>query len=226
VGGLAGRAYVAPGLLSATECAAMVDHVEAQLQGRWTTSRHYSVPATDVPVWQVRRPLRPAACRFDWDFPVRRLFLSRNIEGAPALGRQVPRLSRWFNAQLAARIYPVLAKQFGVAAASIRVIDAFLVRYSGEKQRSLPLHCDQSQFSLTIAMNSPDQYEGGGTFFFEIGQAVNVGAGGMISFDGSLLHSGHPITQGTRYILAAFLYSHSASALPEANSCNKRLRIK
>jgi hypothetical protein len=33
---------------------------------------------------QVRRPSRPAICCFDWDLPVRRLFLSRNIEGAPA----------------------------------------------------------------------------------------------------------------------------------------------
>jgi hypothetical protein len=39
----------------------------------------------------VRRPLRPAACRFDWDFPVRRVFLSRNIEGATdAGGRRGP----------------------------------------------------------------------------------------------------------------------------------------
>ena len=38
-------------------------------------------------------------------------------------------------------------------AGSIRVVDAFVVRYSAERQRSLPLHTDQSQFSLTIAMN-------------------------------------------------------------------------
>jgi CRP-like cAMP-binding protein len=35
----------------------------------------------------VRRPLRPATCRFDWDFPMRRVFLSRNIEGATDAGR-------------------------------------------------------------------------------------------------------------------------------------------
>eukprot|EP01047_Picozoa_sp_COSAG01_P043546 COSAG01_NODE_3874_length_5600_cov_24.365206_5_plen_172_part_00 len=34
----------------------------------------------------VRRPLRPATCRFDWDFPMRRLFLPRNIEGATDAG--------------------------------------------------------------------------------------------------------------------------------------------
>jgi hypothetical protein len=34
----------------------------------------------------MRRPLRPATCGFDWDFPLRRLFLSRNIEGATDVG--------------------------------------------------------------------------------------------------------------------------------------------
>ena len=74
------------------------------------------------------------------------------------------------------------------------------------------MHGFASQFSLTIAMNSLDEYEGGGTFFAQTGEAVNADAGGVISFDGSLLHSGHPITQGTRYILVAFLYSHVPTA--------------
>jgi GNAT superfamily N-acetyltransferase len=38
----------------------------------------------------VRRPLRPAACCFDWDFHMRRLFLSRNIEGATDAGSGAP----------------------------------------------------------------------------------------------------------------------------------------
>lgn len=151
--GLDARAFVAPALLDAVECAEMVVAVETQLQGNWTTSRHYSVPATDVPVYQV------------------------------------PAVARWFNAQLASTIYPMLGEQFGVTAQSIRIIDAFVVRYSADKQRSLPLHCDQSQFSLTIALNSRDEYTGGGTFFADTGEAANADAGGVISFDGSLMHS-------------------------------------
>jgi hypothetical protein len=52
-------------------------------------------PSLDHPEYQheeystkVRRPLRPATCCFDWDFPMRRLFLSRNIEGATDAGRR------------------------------------------------------------------------------------------------------------------------------------------
>jgi hypothetical protein len=157
--GLDERAFVAPALLDAMVCAEMIVAVETQLQGNWTTSRHYSVPATDVPVYQV------------------------------------PVVARWFNAQLAATIYPMLGEQFAVAAESIRIIDAFVVRYSADKQRSLPLHCDQSQFSLTIALNSRDEYTGGGTFFADTGEAANADAGGVISFDGSLMHSVREITE-------------------------------
>jgi hypothetical protein len=50
-----------------------------------------------------------------------------------------------------------------VAPSSISTIDAFVVKYDATKQRSLPLHCDQSEFSLTVALNSHDEdYQGGG----------------------------------------------------------------
>ena len=125
--------------------------------------------------------------------------------------KDVPTVARWLNRQLEDRIYPMLAAQFSVAPDSIRVIDAFVVRYSAEKQRSLPLHTDQSQFSLTIAMNRLEEYEGGGTFFLETGEVANCDVGGVISFDGSLEHSGWPILQGTRYIIVAFLYAYVAA---------------
>ena len=176
VEGLDGDAFIAPGLLLRSECAAMVSAVEAQLQGNWTTSRHYAVPTTDVPV-----------CK-------------------------VPAVLSWFNQQLEHLIFPAMGRQFGVRAGSLRVIDAFVVRYSAAKQRALPLHCDQSQFSLTVALNDRAEYEGGGTFFAKTGEPANTDAGGVVSFRGSLMHSGHPILSGTRYILVAFIYSHLASA--------------
>jgi hypothetical protein len=42
----------------------------------------------------VRRPLRPATCCFGWDLPMRRLFLSRNIEGATGAGRCISTVTR------------------------------------------------------------------------------------------------------------------------------------
>ena len=171
-----GRAFVQRGVFTSEECATIVGDVEehvAMSSSGWTTSRHYAVPTTDIPI------------------------------------HEVPSVLARFNEALVERIYPLLAEQFQVAAANLRVIDAFVVKYSAESQRSLPLHCDQSQFSLTITLNSSDEYEGGGTYFADAGEVVNCEeCGAVISFDGSLLHGGHPITCGTRYIIVVFLYEY------------------
>jgi hypothetical protein len=58
-------------------------HSPAVLLGEQLATAQRHVP--------VRRPLRPATCRFDWDFPMRRVFLSRNIEGATDAGRAAAR---------------------------------------------------------------------------------------------------------------------------------------
>ena len=55
-----------------------------------------------------------------------------------------------------------MSEQYDVSPSSIRTIDAFVVKYDSSKQKSLPLHCDQSEFSLTVALNSMNEYNGGG----------------------------------------------------------------
>ena len=174
---LDGRAFLTKGVMTLEECSLTIQdveqHVRASSAGGWTTSRHYAVPTTDIPV------------------------------------HSVPPVLKRFNNILMERIFPLLARQFKVEASSIRVIDAFVVKYSAERQRSLPLHCDQSQFSLTITLNSGEEYEGGGTYFAETGDILNSSEpGAVISFEGALLHGGHPITRGTRYIIVAFLYAY------------------
>ena len=82
--------------------------------------------------------------------------------------------------------------RYSVPASSIRTIDAFVVKYDASKQRSVPLHCDQSEFSLTIALNSLSEYDDG--------EVLNCESGGVISFRGDMFHGGHPITKGVRYI--------------------------
>eukprot|EP01047_Picozoa_sp_COSAG01_P046239 COSAG01_NODE_4325_length_5131_cov_187.768084_3_plen_205_part_00 len=56
-------------------------------EGRSASGRHPTFGSAPWRAEQVRRPLRPATSRFDWDFPMRRVFLSRNIEGATDAGR-------------------------------------------------------------------------------------------------------------------------------------------
>lgn len=65
---------------------------------------------------------------------------------------------------------------------------------------------DDSHLSLTIALNSRGEYEGGGTFFEESGCVLRPDCGGVVCFPGSLRHGGHTVTSGVRYIIAAFLW--------------------
>ena len=58
--------------------------------------------------------------------------------------------------------------------------DAFIVKYrcdSVGSQRYLPIHIDQSTHSFTIALNSMEEYDGGGTYFVDLGAAIRIGYG-------------------------------------------------
>ena len=174
VAGLENRAFVVNELLDATECSEMVRLAEEHQQstGGWTTSRHYAVPTTDVPIFRMET------------------------------------VRNWFNKKLEQCIFPILKQQFNVAAEQrLRIFDAFFVKYDAATgQKRLPLHNDQSVYSLTIAMNPCSEYKGGGTYFAATGENVKTDVGGMISFQGELLHAGKSIETGRRYIIACFIY--------------------
>eukprot|EP00953_Heterococcus_sp_UTEX-ZZ885_P027538 14761-Heterococcus_DN1.PRE.2 len=158
-------------VLTAAECTSVIDAVEAQAAASkgWTTSRHYAVPTTDLPV------------------------------------HSIPSLKDWFCTLLRDRLFPLLTKQFCTSRTSTCscahssssssssnvkwcVHDAFVVKYSHEAQRHLPVHADQSTHSLTIALNGSDCFEGGGTFFVHLDKALKPEAGHVLSFNGNLLH--------------------------------------
>lgn len=119
----------------------------------------------------------------------------------------VPSLLRWFGGALRERIFPQLGAQYGVDPCRMRVIDAFLVKYEAERgQVHLPLHSDQSEYSLTLPLN--DGFEGGGTYFADLGRALNCCTGGLVTFPGALTHGAAPISSGVRYVIVAFLYEY------------------
>ena len=75
----------------------------------------------------------------------------------------------------------------------------------------LPIHVDESTHSIVLALNNG--YEGGGTFVVANEDdtrddcVVRLETGQVLCFRGDLVrHGGEPVTRGTRYILAAFLY--------------------
>jgi len=87
------------------------------------------------------------------------------------------------------------------------VHDAFVVKYDAmHGQCHLPIHTDQGQFSLTLALNGTEDYIGGGTVFPDFSCTVNPDCGKFITFKSSTPHGGSPITFGLRYIIVAFLY--------------------
>mmetsp|Transcript_17925 Transcript_17925/g.37715 ORF Transcript_17925/g.37715 Transcript_17925/m.37715 type:complete len:979 (-) Transcript_17925:184-3120(-) len=147
----------------------------------WTTSRHYAVPTTDIPL------------------------------------HELSELHLWFYLLWKDKIRPLLRRQFNLTfplnssknaktlQRDVFLHDVFVVRYDADRQRYLPPHYDESTHSFIIALNS--DFKGGGTFIHSLGQTLAPSAGGMMSFcGGELLHSGDPVIEGVRYIIAAFCY--------------------
>ena len=168
--------FIGEHVLDAQECQDMVAAAEAHFQNKkdyWTTSRHFAVPTTDVPIYQI------------------------------------PELLQWFNVQLEQTIFPAMLAHFEIPEGQrLRIFDAFLVKYDAAAgQKRLPLHNDQSEYSLTIAMNPLYAYEGGGTYFCDSDSSIKTDVGGVTSFRGELLHAGTTITRGLRYIIVCFIYA-------------------
>jgi hypothetical protein len=62
-----------------------------------------------------------------------------------------------------------------------------------------------SVLSFNVALNARSEYEGGGTWFEGLGRSLPIERGHVCAHAGGVLHGGHPITGGVRYILVAFV---------------------
>ncbi|CAN0038112.1 unnamed protein product, partial [Scytosiphon promiscuus] len=142
----------------------------------WGTSRHYAVPTTDVAV----RDLPLSLALFN---DAMRTRIGPTVAAAAALGdgsafvgtgahHPHPHGQERGSAGMdAVEVDGDAAEEF---LRRLRVHDAFVVRYDAAAQRSLPLHTDQGELSLTIPLNGADEYEGGGTWFEGLGRAVRA----------------------------------------------------
>lgn len=110
---------------------------------------------------------------------------------------------------LPTRIYPLLGTSFEQSLPNwraLRVADAFVVKYNASGgQTFLAPHRDGSVLSFNIALNARDEYEGGGTWFEGLGQSLPIERGHVCAHASGVLHGGHPISSGVRYILVAFV---------------------
>ena len=149
-------------VLTPSECAWVILEAErhaASSGAGWTTSRHYAVPTTDLPVYAI------------------------------------PDVCAWFGKLMVDLIGPLLTAAFTLPSqncCNVSVLDAFIVKYSvpiaGDKttaaaQRYLPLHVDQSTHSMVISLNSLSSYQGGGTFFADLGSSIRIGDHALVYID-------------------------------------------
>lgn len=122
---------------------------------------------------------------------------------------ELPETLKFLRVALVERIYPMLKAQYHMFlpdANNLRLADGFVVKYDAEGgQRELKPHRDGSVLSFNIALNPATEFEGGGTWFSSIDDAVKIDQGEIVTHSSGLLHGGHGITSGKRYILVGFV---------------------
>ena len=92
----------------------------------------------------------------------------------------------------------------------MRLYQATVLRYAADAVAaavSTPVHQDFAFMTVTVPLNDPAEYMGGGTWIHELQRAVRPPAGHAIAHSGRVWHAGHPVTRGTRYALALFFHS-------------------
>jgi hypothetical protein len=128
----------------------------------------------------------------------------------------LPATKRWVDEALETRIFPFLAHCFPQACAdadSFRVNDVFVVKYNASSgQTQLKNHRDGGLISINIALNSQEDFSGGGTALFcnssdSSEQVALMERGHMLAHSSSVMHAGRQIQSGVRYVLVAFVIS-------------------
>lgn len=109
---------------------------------------------------------------------------------------------------LRTRLYPCLQKLFPHAAgdgSKLRVQSAYLFKYTAETGAATDVHVDSGLLSFTIALNEPEAYDGGGTWFESVDKLVEMPQGHVTFRPGHVRHQGRPLTRGTRYMIGGFI---------------------
>lgn len=121
----------------------------------------------------------------------------------------LPKTREWFNDKLELTLFPLMRYLFPEIVSSVSVLRAHsvsLLKYNTSHPRT-DVHVDNGILAMTLAMTPKDEYIGGGTFFEHMGveNVLPMDVGHGTFRPGSVRHGGHKVTEGTRYILGAFL---------------------
>lgn len=82
----------------------------------------------------------------------------------------------------------------------LNFVDVFIVKYKHNEQSFLELHKDGSFLSFNILLSSPDEFEGGGTYFDD-GLIMTQEQGDLTIHSSKIKHAGLPITKTTEIYL-------------------------
>ena len=120
----------------------------------------------------------------------------------------LPDTRAWFNEKLKTTFFPLLSHLFPEIVSSPAVLRAHsvsLLKYNSSHPRT-DVHIDNGILAMTVAMTPQSEYVGGGTFFEHMGNDIlEMDVGHLTTRPGSVRHGGARVTDGTRYILGAFL---------------------
>ena len=121
----------------------------------------------------------------------------------------LPETLQFLRIALVERIYPMLQAQYGAFLpdpTKLRLADGFVVKYDAAGgQKELKPHRDGSVLSFNIALNPSSEFAGGGTWFASLHDPIKIDQGEVVTHSSALLHGGHGITSGKRYILVGFV---------------------
>ncbi|KAL1526326.1 hypothetical protein AB1Y20_015040 [Prymnesium parvum] len=173
-------------------------------------------------VWAIAKAEEFNSARGGWGNPPPRYAPAGTeadaVRAPHMLAADCPELLSWFNGKLQATVWPLLSAQFGEAAArDMWLYDAFILKFDQQPGRAgLGLHVDDDGLgiSINVLLSSPDDFEGGGTFFQDDEVTITPQQGEMVSHHGGLRHASVPTTSGLRYILVAFLRSPTLISNP------------
>ena len=106
----------------------------------------------------------------------------------------------WQNLQT----FNFLSTKTNINISAIKEGENFIIKYKPGEQAGLALHHDHSEFTCLTSLN--EEYEGGGTWFYNQKTLIKNKIGEMVFHPGTIthLHGGRPVTAGVRYIIVSF----------------------
>ena len=94
-------------------------------------------------------------------------------------------------------------------------VENFIAKYpSNHKHSALPVHVDDSDYSIQVSLNNLEDYIGGGTWYPKQKALIKVPKGYVVMHPGSIgfSHGARRVMSGTRYQLVSFIKGDSSGS--------------